>query len=74
MDYGGPVFRRREVDRRHTGKLRKRDMLPRGEGEGEKPNQTTTRKPRSRAGVTSQTNGLFGALNNGEGEKVVGMK
>jgi hypothetical protein len=23
-----------------------------------------------RTGVTSQTNGLFGALNNGEGEKV----
>jgi hypothetical protein len=37
------------LDRRHTGRLRKRDNLLAGggggEGDGEKPNNTTARKP-----------------------------
>jgi hypothetical protein len=37
----------RKLDRRHIGRLRKRDELLTGEGEevGEEPNHTTARKP-----------------------------
>ncbi len=34
-----------KLDRRHTGRLRKRDNMLRGEGVGEEPNYTTARKP-----------------------------
>jgi hypothetical protein len=48
MIYREPGFLAlRTLDRRHTGRLRKRDSLLTGEGEGmgEEPYNTTPRKP-----------------------------
>jgi hypothetical protein len=34
-----------KLDRRHSGRLRKRDNMQAGEGRGKEPNHTTARKP-----------------------------